>query len=158
MVLSVRRIKKITRDFLVSAIKMDRSKIYMNKNLIENIVSDCGYEALGLYEYLYCNRDKKYNVTVISMYQIAGAGSYHNEDTLVESIEDLKEFGYLEVVGNIYLFPKSTENYDAVFEMLKSIENIENPDELSRLKEEDMQLILKVYKSKKEDIEMGYIT
>lgn len=121
----------------------------MNKNLIEDIVSDCGYQALGLYEYLYCNRDEKYNVTVISMWQMVNAGAYHNEDTLVESIEDLKEFGYLEVVDNIYMFPRSTENYDAFFELFKSIGNIENLDELSMLKDEDMQLILKVYKSKK---------
>lgn len=129
----------------------------MNKNLIEDIVSDCGYQALGLYEYLYCNRDEKYNVTVISMWQMVNVGDYHNEDTLVESIEDLKKFGYLEVVDNIYLFPKSTENYDAFFELFKSIENITSPNELSMLKEEDIQLVLKVYKSrKKEDIEMGY--
>lgn len=129
----------------------------MDKNLIEDIVSDCGYQALGLYEYLYCNRDEKYNVTVISMWQMVEAGAYHNEDTLIESIEELKEFGYLEVVGNIYLFPKVTKNYNAVFELLKLIESIENPDELlSMLKDEDMQLILKMYKSKKEDIEMGY--
>ena len=83
--------------------KTDRGKLNMDKNLIEDIVSDCGYQALGLYEYLYCNKDEKYNVTVISMYQMVVAGDYHNEDTLVESIEELKEFGYLEVVGNIYI-------------------------------------------------------
>ena len=128
----------------------------MDKNLIEDIVSDCGYQALGLYEYLYCNRDEKYNVTVISMYQMVNAGAYHNEDTLVESIEDLKEFGYLEVVGNIYLFPKSTENHDTFFELLEAVGKIENPNELATLNDEDMQFLLKVYDSKKEDVEMGY--
>lgn len=129
----------------------------MNKNLIEDIVSDCGYQALGLYEYLYCNKDEKYNVTVISMYQMVEAGVYHNESTLVESIEKLKEFGYLEVVENIYLFPKSIENYDAILELLESIGKFEDSDELlSTLNDEDVQLILKMYKSKKEDIEMGY--
>lgn len=128
----------------------------MDKNLIEDIVSDCGYQALGLYEYLYCNRDEKYNVTVISMYQMVVAGDYHNEDTLVESIEELKAFGYLKVVGNIYLFPKSTENYDAVFELIEAVGKIENPNELSMLNDENMQFLLKIYNSKKEDIEMGY--
>lgn len=128
----------------------------MDKNLIEDIVSDCGYQALGLYEYLYCNRDEKYNVTVISMYQMVVAGDYHNEDTLVESIEKLKAFGYLKVVGNIYLFPKSTENYDAVFELIEAVGKIENPNELSMLNDENMQFLLKIYNSKKEDIEMGY--
>ncbi len=128
----------------------------MDKNLIENIVSDCGYQALGLYEYLYCNRDEKYNVTVISMYQMVEAGAYHNEDTLVESIEELKEFGYLEVVGNIYLFPKSTENYDAVLELLEQITNIESLDELSMLKDDVVQFVLKIQQSRKEDVEWGY--
>ncbi len=128
----------------------------MNKNLIENIVSDCGYQALGLYEYLYCNKDEKYNVTVISMYQMVEAGAYHNESTIVECIEELKYFGYLEVVGNIYFFPKSTNNYDAFFELFKSIEKFEDLDELSALENEDLKLILKEYKAKKEDNEMGY--
>lgn len=128
----------------------------MNKNLIEDIVSNCGYQALGLYEYLYCNRDEKYNVTVISMWQMVNVGDCHNEDTLVESIEELKEFGYLKVVDNIYLFPKSTENYDAFFELLEAVGKVENPNELSMLNDEDMQLILKIYDSKKEDIEVGY--
>ena len=128
----------------------------MGKNLIEDIVSDCGYQALGLYEYLYCNKDEKYNVTVISMYQMVVTGAYHNEDTLVESIEELKEFGYLEVVGNIYMFPKVTKNYDAILELLESITNIGSPDELSRLKDEDMQFVLKIQQSKQEDMEMGY--
>lgn len=128
----------------------------MDKNLIEDIVSDCGYQALGLYEYLYCNRDEKYNVTVISMWQMVEAGAYHNEDTLVESIEELKEFGYLKVVGNIYLFPKVTENYNAFLALLESITNIGNPDELSRLKDEDMQFVLKIQQSRKEDAEWGY--
>lgn len=131
----------------------------MNKELIEDIVSDCGYQALGLYEYLYCNKDEKYNVTVISMYQMVEAGAYHNESIIVECIEELKEFGYLEVVDNIYMFPKSIENYDAILELLESIGRFEDSDELlSTLKDEDVQLILKMYKSKKEDIEMGYAT
>lgn len=128
----------------------------MNKELIEDIVSDCGYQALGLYEYLYCNKDEKYNVTIISMCQMVEAGAYHNESTIVDCIEELKNFGYLEVVDNIYMFPKSIENYDLFFELFESVKNIKNPDELFISKDEFMQLILKVYKSKQEDIEMGY--
>lgn len=128
----------------------------MNKELIEDIVSDCGYQALGLYEYLYCNKDEKYNVTIISMCQMVEAGAYHNESTIVDCIEELKNFGYLEVVDNIYMFPKSIENYDLFFELFESVKNIKNPDELFTSKDEFMQLILKVYKSKQEDIEMGY--
>ena len=78
----------------------------MNEELIENIVSDCGYEALGLYSYLYSIRDKKYNISVISKYQIANKGAYFNNSTLLESINELKEFGYLIIFNNTYLFPK----------------------------------------------------
>lgn len=128
----------------------------MNKSLIEDIVSDCGYEALGVYEYLYCNREEKYNATVISMYQLVNAGSYHNEKILVEAIKELKEFEYLEVLDNIYVFPKAVENYDAVFKLIETTEKIKSPNELSMLNDEDMQFLLKIYNSKKEDVEMGY--
>ena len=102
----------------------------MNEKMIETIVSDCGYEALGLYSYLYSIRNKKYNVTIINMNQIANIGAYFDDTTLVESIDDLKEFGYLHVVGSIYLFPKLVENYDDFFELSDQIKNIENKEEL----------------------------
>lgn len=105
-------------------------KSYMNEKTIETIVSDCGYEALGLYNYLYSIRNKKYNVTIINMKQIANIGAYFDDTTLVESIEDLKEFGYLHVIDNIYLFPKLVESYDAFFELLDQIKNFENKEEL----------------------------
>jgi len=87
----------------------------MNEELIENIVSDCGYEALGLYEYLYSIRDKKYDVTITSLYQIAEEGAYFDIHTLLEAIDELKKHRYLMVTGNIYLFPRVVENYDSFF-------------------------------------------
>ena len=49
----------------VSAIRIENGgKGYMNEKMIEMIVSDCGYEALGLYDYLYSKRNRKYNVTI----------------------------------------------------------------------------------------------
>ena len=103
---------------------------YMDEKMIEQIVSDCGYEALGLYSYLYSIRNKKYNVTIINMNQIANIGAYFDDTTLLESINDLKEFGYLHVVGNIYLFPRLVENYDDFFELSDQIKNIENKEDL----------------------------
>ena len=105
----------------------------MNEELIENIVSDCGYEALGLYNYLYSIRNKKYDVTIISMNQIANMGAYFDDTTLLESINDLKEFGYLHIIGSIYLFPKFVENYDMFFELLNQIERIENEKDLDNI-------------------------
>ncbi len=102
----------------------------MNEKTIEMIVSDCGYEALGLYNYLYSIRNRKYNVTIKSMKQIADIGAYFDDTTLLESINDLKEFGYLHVVGNIYLFPRLVENYDDFFELSDQIKNIENKEDL----------------------------
>ena len=105
----------------------------MNEELIENIVSDCGYEALGLYNYLYSIRNKKYDVTIISMNQIANMGAYFDDTTLLESINDLKEIGYLHIIGSIYLFPKFVENYDMFFELLNQIEKIENEKDLDNI-------------------------
>ncbi len=102
----------------------------MNEKMIEEVVSNCGYEALGLYHYLYSIRNKKYDVTVISMNQIASMGAYFDDTTLLESINDLKEFGYLHVVGSVYLFPKLVENYDIFFELLDQIKKIENEKDL----------------------------
>lgn len=117
--------------FLISAIKIENGgKDYMNEKTIEMIVSDCGYEALGLYNYLYSIRNRKYNVTIKSMKQIADIGAYFDDTTLLESINDLKEFGYLHVVGNIYLFPRLVENYDDFFELSDQIKNIENKEDL----------------------------
>lgn len=75
-------------------------------------------------------RNKKYNVTIINMNQIANIGAYFDDTTLLESINDLKEFGYLHVVGNIYLFPRLVENYDDFFELSDQIKNIENKEDL----------------------------
>ena len=102
----------------------------MNKKMIEEVVSNCGYEALGLYDYLYSIRNRKYYVTIISMNQIASMGAYFDDTTLLESINDLKEFGYLHVVGKVYLFPKLVENYDNFFELLDLIKKIENEKDL----------------------------
>lgn len=99
---------------------------YMDEKMIEEVVSNCGYEALGLYNYLYSIRNKKYDVTIISMRKIANLGDYFDDTTLLESINDLKEFGYLHVVGSIYLFPKLVENYDDFFRVLDQIEKTEN--------------------------------
>lgn len=98
----------------------------MDEKMIEEVVSNCGYEALGLYNYLYSIRNKKYDVTIISMRKIANLGDYFDDTTLLESINDLKEFGYLHVVGSIYLFPKLVENYDDFFRVLDQIEKTEN--------------------------------
>lgn len=102
----------------------------MNKKMIEEVVSNCGYEALGLYDYLYSIRNRKYDVTIISMNQIASMGAYFDDTTLLESINDLKEFGYLHVVGKVYLFPKLVENYDNFFELLDLIKKIKNEKDL----------------------------
>ena len=105
----------------------------MNEKTIEEVVSNCGYEALGLYNYLYSIRNKKYDVTIISMNQIANIGAYFDDTTLLESINDLKEFGYLHIIGSIYLFPKFAENYDMFFELLNQIEKIENEKDLDNI-------------------------
>lgn len=117
---------------------------YMNEKMTEEVVSNCGYEALGLYNYLYSIRNKKYNVTIISMDKIANLGAYFDDTTLLESINDLKEFGYLHVVGSIYLFPKLVENYDMFFELLNQIEKIENEKDLDNIlkSNDDVKLIL----------------
>lgn len=118
----------------VSAIRIENGgKGYMNEKMIEMIVSDCGYEALGLYDYLYSKRNRKYNVTIKSMKQIANIGGYFDDTTLLESINDLKEFGYLHVVGKVYLFPKLVENYDNFFGLLDQITNIENKEDLDEI-------------------------
>ena len=116
----------------------------MNEKMIEEVVSNCGYEALGLYNYLYSIRNKKYDVAIISMNQIANMGAYFDDTTLLESINDLKEFGYLYVVGNIYLFPILVENYDEFFEVLDLIEKTENKKDLESILEsnDDVKSIL----------------
>lgn len=116
----------------------------MNEKMIEEVVSNCGYEALGLYNYLYSIRNKKYDVAIISMNQIANMGAYFDDTTLLESINDLKEFGYLYVVDNIYLFPKLVENYDEFFEVLDLIEKTENKKDLESILEsnDDVKSIL----------------
>ena len=102
----------------------------MNEKMIDEVVSNCGYEALGLYSYLYSIRNKKYDVTIKSMNQIANIGAYFDDTTLLESINDLKEFGYLHILGSIYLFPKLVDNYDNFFELLNQIKKIENEKDL----------------------------
>lgn len=116
----------------------------MDEKMIEEIVSNCGYEALGLYNYLYSIRNRKYDVTIISMNQIANIGAYFDNTTLLESINDLKEFGYLHVVGNIYLFPKLVKNYDDFFRLLDLIEKAENEKNFESILEsnDDIKSIL----------------
>ena len=67
------------------------------------------------------------------MNQIANMGAYFDDTTLLESINDLKEFGYLHIIGSIYLFPKFVENYDMFFELLNQIEKIENEKDLDNI-------------------------
>lgn len=88
----------------------------MDKKMIEEIVSNCGYEALGLYIYLYSIRDKESNVTMIDMDQIANEGAYFDTTTLLESIDDLKDFEYLVNEGNLYAFPKSADYTNVIRE------------------------------------------
>ena len=127
----------------------------MNEELIENIVSDCGYEALGLYSYLYSIRDKKYNISVISKYQIANKGAYFDNSTLLESINELKEFGYLIISNNnTYLFPK-TEDYKEVFEFFNQVNNENDLYDIVKSNDRMKAIFLKVVQSNHEDQEMG---
>lgn len=129
----------------ISAILIENGgKGYMNEKTIEMIGSDCGYEALGLYKYLYSIRNRKYNVTIKSMKQIANIGAYFDDTTLLESIKDLKEFGYLHVVGNIYLFPRLVENYDNFFGLLDQIENKENLDDILKSNDDVKSILLDI--------------
>lgn len=130
----------------------------MDKILIDNIVSTCGYEALGLYEYLYSIRDEKYNVTIISIKEIADEGAYFDTTTLIESIKNLKDANYLFNSGSVYLFPMSDANCDEFLELLNSALNVSNPEELELLISEnnDYQLIMKMFKANKEDVEFGF--
>lgn len=136
----------------------------MDKNLIEEIVSDCGYGALGLYEYLYSIRDEKYNITIISMSKIADIGAYHNVNPLVEDIENLKEWNYLLVVGNVYLFPRAIDDYKNTIELLTTmadiISDVKCQDDLSEaLKDNDdlQAFISATYQAYKEDVEFGFL-
>ena len=135
----------------------------MDKNLIEEIASDCGYGALGLYEYLYSIRDEKYNVTIISMSKIADIGAYHNVDPLVEDIENLKEWNYLLVVGNVYLFPRATDDYQNTLELLATmadiISDVKCQDDLLEVLKDNENLqtfISATYQAYKEDVEFGF--
>ena len=130
----------------------------MDKKFIEEIVSTCGYEALGLYEYLYSIRDEKYNATIISIKKIADEGAYFDTTTLIESIENLEDANYLFKSGSVYLFPMSDDNYDAFFELLNSASNINDAEELELLisQNNDYQLIVEMFKGNKEDVEFGF--
>lgn len=129
----------------------------MNEKLIENIVSDCGYEALGLYSYLYSIRDSKYNISVVSKFQIANQGSYFNNVTLLESINELKEFGYLIVFDNMYFFPK-TEEYKEFFCFFNHVDNVDDLFDVLKANDEVRDIFLKFTKSNHEDQEMGMNT
>lgn len=125
----------------------------MNEKLIENIVSDCGYEALGLYSYLYSIRDKKYNISIISKYQIANVGAYFDNSTLLESINELKEFGYLRILDNMYLFPK-TEDYEELFGVLDQMNNADDIYAVFKSNDEMKAILLKIVQSNHEDQEI----
>ncbi len=89
-------------------------KVIMSEELIENIVSDCGYEALGLYCYLFSIRDKDTNCTLITIQEISNMGAYFDTLSLIESIDLLKEFQYILNDGDIYAFPKSIDYTDTI--------------------------------------------
>ena len=129
----------------------------MNEKLIESIVSDCGYEALGLYSYLYSIRDKKYKISVVSKFQIANKGSYFDNATLLESINELKEFGYLVVFDNMYFFPK-TEEYKDFFVFFDHVDNIDELFNVLKTNDEVKDIFLKFTQSNHEDQEMGMNT
>lgn len=122
----------------------------MNKEIIENIVSDCGYEALGIYSYLYSIRDQKYNTTIISMGRIADMGAYFDNSTLVESISGLKEFGYLYIIGNMYLFPK-VEDYDDFFEIFCQVKSEEDLEDILKSNNDVKEILLKVLQANQDD-------
>lgn len=129
----------------------------MNEELIKSIVSDCGYEALGLYSYLYSIRDKKYNISVVSKFQIANQGSYFNNAALLESINELKEFGYLKVFCNMYFFPK-TEEYKDFFVFFDHVDNIDDLFNVLKANDKVKDIFLKFTQSNHEDQEMGMNT
>lgn len=114
------------RDFLISAIRIVNGGIgFMNEKMIKQIVSDCGYQALGLYSYLFSVRNI-IDVTEISIEEIAHAGDYFDYSELIEDIKLLAEFGYLLSDGNVYFFPKSIDYMDMFQEFEKYKEDSSN--------------------------------
>lgn len=112
--------------FLISAIGTANGGIgYMDEKMIKQIVLDCGYQALGLYSYLFSARNI-INVTEISIEEIAHAGDYFDYSELIEDIKLLAEFGYLLSDGNIYFFPKSINYMDMFQEYQKYKEDTSN--------------------------------
>ena len=90
----------------------------MDERMIRQIVSDCGYQAFGLYSYLFSARNI-IDVTEISIEEIAHAGDYFDYSELIEDIKLLVEFGYLLSDGNIYFFPQINKLYEYVSRVSK---------------------------------------
>lgn len=97
----------------------------MNEKMIKQIVSDCGYQALGLYSYLFSVRNI-IDVAEISIEEIAHAGDYFDYSELIEDIKLLAEFGYLLSDGNVYFFPQSIDYMDMFQEFQKYKEETNN--------------------------------
>lgn len=97
----------------------------MDEKMIKQIVSDCGYQALGLYSYLFSIRNI-IDVTEISIEEIAHDGDYFEYSELIEDIKLLAEFGYLLSDGNVYFFPKSIDYMDMFQKFQKYKEDSNN--------------------------------
>lgn len=111
---------------LISAIRIASGGIdYMDEKMIRQIVSDCGYQALGLYSYLFSVRNI-IDVTEISIEEIARAGDYFDYSELIGDIKLLAEFGYLLSDGNVYFFPKSIDYMNMFQEFQKYKEDSSN--------------------------------
>ena len=98
------------------------------------------------------------------MSKIADIGAYHNVDPLVEDIENLKEWNYLLVVGNVYLFPRAIDDYKNTLELLTTmtdiISDVKCQDDLSEVLKDndDLQAFISVtYQAYKEDVEFGFL-
>lgn len=97
----------------------------MDEKMVKQIVSDCGYQALGLYSYLFSTRNT-IDVTEISIEEIAHAGDYFDYSELIEDIKLLTEFGYLLSDGNVYFSPKSIDYMDMFQQFQKYKEDTSN--------------------------------
>lgn len=118
--------KEDYKGWLISAIRIASGGIdYMDEKMIRQIVSDCGYQALGLYSYLFSARNI-IDVTEISIEEIAHAGDYFDYSELIEDIKLLAEFGYLLSDGNVYFFPKSIDYMNTLQEFQKYREDTDN--------------------------------
>lgn len=84
------------------------------------------------------------------MNHIASTGAYFDVTTLKESIDDLKEFGYLYVIDNTYLFPK-IENYDDFFELFHPIESKEELYDILESNEDIRSILLDIIQANHEN-------